>query len=94
MTPNAEKDVNDFRPALEENVRRVVGIVALRRIHKLIATWEEEKRILRTRVVPIAAAVMLVLAVLIWIFGNPYLWMVGAATYTVPMCAPAGTVAI
>lgn len=91
MTPNNEQDVNDFRPALEENVRRTVAISALRRIHKLIAEREWEMRLLWTRVLPIAAAVMLVLAALIWLYFNP--WS-GVATYSVPMCAPAGSVAI
>lgn len=72
MAPNTEKDVNDFRPALEENVRRTVAISALRRIHKLIAEREWEMRLLWTRVLPIAAAVMLVLAALIWLYFNPW----------------------
>ena len=94
MTPNTEQDVTDYREALDANVRRVVGFAALRRIHKLIATWEEERRILRTRVVPIAAAVMLVLAALMWVYFNPYLWTAGIPDYSVPMCAPAGSVSI
>jgi hypothetical protein len=77
MEPDTEKkDANDFRPALEENVRRVVAISALRRIHRLIAERERELRLLRTRVLPIALAVMLVLAVLIWLYFNP--WTGGA----------------
>jgi hypothetical protein len=94
MTPNTERDVNDFQPALQENVRRVVAISALRRMHRLIATWEEEKRILRRRVLPIAAVLMLVLAALIWLFFNPYLWAANAPDYSVPMCAPEGSVTI
>ena len=92
MTPNNERDVNDFRPALEANVRRVVGIATLRRIHKLIAEREREMRLLRTRVVPIAFAAMLVVAALIWLYFNPYLWMTGAPA--LPMCGPPGSVTI
>ena len=94
MTPNNERDVNDFRPGLEENVRRVVAISALRRIHKLIAEREREMRLLKTRVVPIAFFVMLVIAVLVWLYFNPYLWAAGIPDYSVPMCAPAGSVTI
>jgi hypothetical protein len=72
MEPKPERDVNDFRPALQENVRRVVAISALRRIHRLIAEREWEMRMLWTRVLPVAAAVMLVLAALIWLYFNPY----------------------
>ena len=67
-----KKDANDFRPALEENVRRVVAISALRRIRRLIAEREWEIRLLWTRVLPVAVAVMLVLAALIWLYFNPY----------------------
>jgi hypothetical protein len=70
MTPDNDRDAD--RVAREENVRRVVAFAALRRIHKLIATREEERRILRTWIVPVAAVVMLVLAVLIWYYANPY----------------------
>ena len=77
MTAINEKEANEFRPALEENVRRVVAISALRRIHKLIAEREWEMRLLWTRVLPIATVVLILVAILIWIFGNPYRWWSG-----------------
>jgi len=77
VAPDKQQDVPDYREALEENVRRTVAISALRRIHKLIAEREREMHLLRTRVVPIAAIVLILIAVLIWIFGNPYRWWSG-----------------
>ena len=94
MTPNEKQDVNDFRPGLEENVRRVVAISALRRIHKLIAEREREMRLLKTRVVPIAFFVMLVIAVLVWLYFNPYVWAADIPDHSVPMCGPPGSVTI
>ena len=72
MAPNNEQNVNDFRPVVEENVRRIVGIAALRRIRRLIDEREEEMRLLRTRVVPMAAVALFVIAALIWILFNPW----------------------
>ena len=72
MTPNSEREVTDYRPALEANVRRTVAIATLRRIYKIIAEREREMRLLRSRVLPIAAIVTTIIAALIWIYANPW----------------------
>ena len=72
MTPKTGQSVTDDREAIESNVRRIVGITALRRIHKVISDHRDEEQIMRTRVAPIAAIVMIVIALLIWTFGSPY----------------------
>ena len=72
MTPNPEQGVTDDREVIQSNVRRIVGFAALRRIHKLVAERQDEERIMRNRVAPIAAIVMVVIAALIWTFGSPY----------------------
>ena len=71
MTPNTEQSVTDDREMIESNVQRIVGITALRRIHKLISDRQDEERILRAVVAPIAAAMMIVVAALIWTYGSP-----------------------
>ena len=86
MTPNPEQSVTDDRELIESNVRRIVGITALRRIHKLISERHDEERIMRTVVAPIAAVVMIVVAVLIWHFGSPR--MADDATAPLPECSP------
>lgn len=72
MTPGTEQNVTDDREVIQSNVRRIVGFAALRRIHKLVAERRDEERIMRNRVAPIAAIVMIVIAALIWTFGSPY----------------------
>ena len=71
MTPNNEQSVTDDREMIESNVRRVVGFAALRRIHKLVSDRQDEERIMRSVVAPIAAVVMIAIAVLIWTYGSP-----------------------
>lgn len=85
MTPQTEKSVTDDREVIESNVRRIVGIAALRRIHKLITDRKDEERILRTVVAPIAAVLMIVAAALIWHFASP--WADGMEA-PLPECAP------
>lgn len=85
MTPRTEQSVTDDREMIEPNVRRIVGITALRRIHKVISERRDEERIMRTRVAPIAAIVMIVIALLIWTFGSPY---TDEARAPLPECSP------
>jgi hypothetical protein len=76
-------DAND-REVIESNVRRIVGIAALRRIHRLIGDREETDRALRNFVAPIAAFVMILVAVLIWTYGPRFAEPKGP----LPECAP------
>jgi sulfite exporter TauE/SafE len=85
LTPDTEKSVTDDREAIQSNVRRIVGIAALRRIHRMISGREEEQRMLRTVIAPIAAIVMIVIAVLIWHFASPW---ADDALAPLPECAP------
>lgn len=85
MTPDTERNVADDREVIESNVRRIVGIAALRRIHKLISDRKDEERVMRNVVAPIAAAVMIVIAVLIWHFAGPYM---DDEAGPLPECAP------
>ena len=85
MTPNTEQSAKDDREAIQSNVRRIVGIAALRRIHKLISDRHDEERIMRTVVAPIAVVVMIVIAALIWNFGSP---RAGDAAAPLPECSP------
>jgi hypothetical protein len=85
MTPNTEQSVTDDREMIESNVRRIVGITALRRIHKVISDRRDEERIMRTRVAPVAAVVMIVIAALIWNFGSP---RTDASMAPLPECSP------
>jgi hypothetical protein len=71
MTHNPGPDVTNDRDVIESNVRRIVGFTALRRIHKIIADRQEEDRVLRTLVAPIATILMIVIAALIWSYGSP-----------------------
>jgi hypothetical protein len=84
MTPDTERNMTDGREVIESNVRRIVGIAALRRIHKAISDRREADRILRTVIAPIAALVMIVVAALIWTFGGPR----AESTAPLPECAP------
>ena len=77
--------MTDDREVIESNVRRIVGIAALRRIHGLISDRQDEERVMRNVVAPIAAAVMIVIAVLIWHFASPYPDDAGGP---LPECAP------
>ena len=85
MTPNPEQGVPDDREAIQSNVRRIVGFAALRRIHKVITDRRDEERIMRNRVAPIAAIVMIFIAALIWTFGSPY---TDDARAPLPECSP------
>jgi hypothetical protein len=85
MTPHTEQSVTDDREMIESNVRRIVGMTALRRIHKLISERQDDDRILRTYVAPIAAVVMIVIAALIWTYGSP---RSEPATGPLPECSP------
>ncbi len=78
--------MTDDRETIESNVRRIVGITALRRIHKLISERRDEEQIMRTVVAPIAAVLMIVVAVLIWHFGSPR--MTDDPTAPLPECSP------
>jgi hypothetical protein len=71
MTPNTGQSVTHDREMIESNVRRIVGIAALRRVHKLLTDRRDEERILRAVVAPIAAFMMIVIAALIWTYGSP-----------------------
>jgi hypothetical protein len=79
-------DAND-REVIESNVRRIVGIAALRRVHRLIGEREETDRALRNFVAPIAAFVMILVAVLIWTYGSPRIDNKPAAG-PLPECSP------
>ena len=85
MTPNPEQGVTDDREVIQSNVRRIVGFAALRRIHMLVAERRDEERIMRNRVAPIAAIVMIFIAALIWTFGSPYL---SEDRAPLPECSP------
>ena len=85
MTPNTEQSVTDDREMIESNVRRIVGITALRRIHKLLSDRQDEERILRAVVAPIAAAMMIVVAALIWTYGSP---RTDSTFAPLPECSP------
>jgi hypothetical protein len=85
MTPDTERNVTDDREVIESNVRRIVGIAALRRIHQAISDRQEADRILRNVIAPIAALVMIVVAALIWTFGSP---RAESTTAPLPECAP------
>jgi len=71
MTPDTEHSVTDDREMIESNVRRFVGFAALRRIHKLVSGRQDEERVMRSVVAPIAAVVMIAIALLIWTYGSP-----------------------
>jgi hypothetical protein len=82
MTPNTGQSVTHDREMIESNVRRIVGIAALRRVHKLLTDRRDEERILRAVVAPIAAFMMIVIAALIWTYGSP------RAFAPLPECSP------
>ena len=85
MTPHNEQNVTDDREMIESNVRRIVGFAALRRIHKLVSDRQDEERIMRSVVAPIAAVVMIAIAVLIWTYGSP---RSDADSGPLPECSP------
>jgi len=88
MTPHNEHNVTDDREMIESNVRRIVGFAALRRIHKLVSDRQDEERIMRSVVAPIAAVVMIAIAVLIWTYGSP---RSDADSGPLPECSPPQT---
>ena len=71
MTRDPGPDATNDREVIEANVRRIVGFAALRRIHRIITDRQEEERILRTLVAPVATILMIVVAALIWSYGSP-----------------------
>ena len=87
MMRDPAPDAANDREVIESNVRRVVGFAALRRIHKIIADRQEEERVLRTLVAPVATILMIVVAALIWSYGSPRTDNRPAAG-PLPECAP------
>ena len=71
MTHGDGRTVTEDREMIDTNVRRIVGIAALRRIHRLLSDRKEEERIMRKVVAPLATLLMIVIAALIWHFGSP-----------------------
>ena len=71
MTRHPGPDVANVREVIESNVRRIVGLAALRRIHRIITDRQQEERVLRTLVAPVATVLMIVVAALIWSYGSP-----------------------
>jgi hypothetical protein len=71
MTHGDGRIVTEDREVIDTNVRRIVGIAALRRIHRIISDRAEEERIMRRVVAPLATLLMIVIAALIWHFGGP-----------------------
>jgi len=88
MTPGPEPDATDDREAIEAGVRRVVGISALRRIRGIIDERREADRVMRSRVAPIAAIVMIAVAALIWFFGTARADREEGSSLPLPECAP------
>ena len=86
MTADERQNVTEDRELIESSVRRIVGIAALRRIHRIISDRKEEERILRKVVAPIAALLMIVVAALIWHFGSP---RTDPSADPLPQCSPA-----
>jgi hypothetical protein len=86
MTRDPGSDVTNDREVIESNVRRIVGFAALRRIHRIITNRQEEERVLRTLVAPIATILMIVAAALIWSYGSPR--MDNRPAGPLPECAP------
>lgn len=71
MTHADGRTVTEDREMIDANVRRIVGIAALRRIHRIISDRKEEQLIMRKVVAPLATLLMIVIAALIWHFGSP-----------------------
>lgn len=86
MTRDPGPDATNDREVIESNVRRIVGFAALRRIHKIIADRQDEERVLRTLVAPVATILMIVIAALIWSYGSPR--TVDRPVGPLPECAP------
>ena len=87
MTPDTRPGVTDDREAIDAGVRRLVGISALNRIRGIIDENREADRVMRSRVAPIAAIVMIAIAALIWTFGTARRDADPAAG-PLPECAP------
>jgi len=86
MTPDPGHSVTDDRKVIESNARRTVGIATLRRFRKLLSDRQDEERILRAVVAPVAAVMMIVVAALIWHFGSPR--MSDDLMAPLPECSP------
>ena len=86
MTSDERQNVTEDRELIESKVRRIVGIAALRRIHRIISDRTEEERIMRKIVAPVAALLMIVVAALIWHFGSPRM---DPEADPLPQCSPA-----
>ena len=52
----------DAQRHIDDNVRRTVGLAALRKIHQLLATWEREER--RDRRIALLLGSVLICAIL------------------------------
>ena len=85
MATDPKPAANEDREAIESNVRRMVGITALRRIHRLIDERAQSERVLRNVIAPIAVLLMIVVAALIWKFGSPRM---DDSAGPLPECAP------
>jgi hypothetical protein len=85
--PKDEKNgVTEDREMIEANVRRIVGIAALRRIQRIIAEHREGDRLLRAVIAPVAVFLMAVIAALIWTYGSP---RAEPMAEPLPRCSPA-----
>lgn len=85
MSQDKRNGVTEDREMIEANVRRIVGIAALRRIHRIIAEHKEGDRLLRAVIAPVAIVLMIVIAALIWTFGSP---RAESMTAPLPECSP------
>jgi hypothetical protein len=85
MSHDRKNGVTEDRKMIEANVRRIVGIAALRRIHRIIVEHKEGDRLLRTVIAPVAIFLMAVIAALIWTFGSPRAELM---TAPLPQCSP------
>lgn len=88
MTTESRPGVTDDREAIDAGVRRIVGISALNRISRIIDENREADRVMRGRVAPIAAIVMIAIAALIWTFGTGRYERQPADLTPLPECAP------
>jgi hypothetical protein len=85
MPQDRKNGVTEDREMIEANVRRTVGIAALRRIHRLIVEHKEGDRLLRTVIAPVAVFLMAVIAALIWTYGSP---RAEPMAEPLPQCSP------
>jgi hypothetical protein len=86
MSQDRKNGVTEDREMIEANVRRIIGIAALRRIHRIIVERKEGDRLLRAVIAPAAVFLMAVIAALIWTYGSP---RAEPMTEPLPQCSPA-----